>query len=83
MEQESLPKGMKKAPQEYAPPVNVDFSGAPVNHSVINYSSLLREAVKEVEKNSKHHGFAVKQLEVIEHESGPAIITLAIEVYQK
>lgn len=77
----SIPKGMKNLPDEYAPPSNVDFSGSTMNHSVINYSSMVREAIKSLEKDG--YSFDIRRLEVLEQESGPAVISLAIEVYEK
>ena len=77
----SIPKGMKSLPEEYNPPSNVDFSGSTMNHSVINYSSMVREAIKKLEKDG--YSFDIRRLEVLEQESGPAVISLAIEVYEK
>lgn len=77
----SIPKGMKNLPDEYAPPNNVDFSGSTMNHSVINYSSMVREAIKKLEKDG--YSFDIRRLEVLEQESGPAVISLAIEVYER
>jgi ribosomal protein S19E (S16A) len=75
----ALPKGMNKVPEEYA---DYDVSAIkPTTHEDIEYSKLIREAFRNLEK--KGLIVHVQKFEMIEQAEGPSIISILAEVHAK
>lgn len=76
MEDERLPKGMKKLPEEY-----VDYTDDSITHEDIDYSKIIRESFRNLEK--KGLVVDVKRFEMIEQEGGPSLVSIIAEVHKK
>ncbi len=68
-----MPKGMKKLPVELQ---NTDDVQVVIDHSVYNYSSMIRKALSNIDNLD----IIVKQLELVEQENSPAIVSIVLEV---
>lgn len=75
-EQSELPKGMRTVPTEYQ---DYEEEKKPMNHSIYNYSSSIREALESIEGLN----LKVKQMEMAEAFNAPALISLVIEVSEQ
>lgn len=76
MDEHELPKGMHKMPEEFLE--DVEGTGNSINHMDCNYSSMVREALSELNKDGIE--VKVKKLELMEQENAPSIIALILEV---
>ncbi len=75
-DEESLPKGMKKMPEEFADHSNVEAT--PINHQEFNYSGIIREAFDGLKKE----GLAIEvlKLEIVEQNDAPTIVSVIMNV---
>lgn len=73
MEQEEMPKGMTKLPEEY-----YNVTDENVNHAEINYSKVIRDVLNDLE--GKGIKVNIQKMEIAEHETQPTLVSIIMTV---